>query len=130
MSSQPYFLDTIRTLNHTMRSNVKLLGLEACVPQNGHLTNWIECDGYRVENVVFESRPDHHVTGNLYISTDGKRPFPAVLVACGHSANGKAYEMYQAVTALLERNGMVALCFDPICQGERASELADARRRF
>jgi CubicO group peptidase (beta-lactamase class C family)/cephalosporin-C deacetylase-like acetyl esterase len=99
---------------------LRLLGpLPKKTPLNAQVTGWTNCNGYRIENVVFESRPDHHVTGNLYIPTDGKPPFPAVLVACGHSANGKAYEMYQAVSALLARNGMVALCFDPICQGER-----------
>ncbi len=98
----------------------QLLGpLPKKTPLNGQVTGLIECNGYRIENVVFESRPYHHVTGNLYIPTAAKPSFPAVLVACGHSGNGKAYEKYQAVSALLARNGMVALCFDPICQGER-----------
>ena len=102
------------------RDYFQLLGpLPMKTPLNGQVTGRVECDGYRVENVLFESHPDHHVTANLYIPTAAKPPFPAVLVACGHSDNGKAYEMYQAVSALLARNGMVALCFDPICQGER-----------
>ena len=39
--------------------------------------------GYRVENVMFQSRPDFWVTGNLYIP-EGRGPFPAVLSPCGH----------------------------------------------
>ncbi len=44
-------------------------------------------DGFRVEKVIFESRPHHHVTGNLYLPlTPG--PHPAAIVPCGHSFNG------------------------------------------
>ncbi len=75
-------------------------------------------DGYRVERVIYESRPDHHVTALFYIP-DGPAPFPAVLVPCGHSANGKAAETYQRACILLARNGIAALCYDPIGQGER-----------
>ena len=27
----------------------------------------VVCDGYRIEKVHYESRPNHHVTGNLYL---------------------------------------------------------------
>lgn len=88
-------------------------------PLNANVTGVIEFEGYRVEKVVFESRPDHHVTAALYIPTTGKGPFPAVAVPCGHSANGKGYDKYQSVCALMALNGFVALNYDPICQGER-----------
>ena len=74
--------------------------------------------GYHIEKVIFESRPSHHVTALLYIP-EGKPPFPGVLVPCGHSDNGKAYIDYQRACILLAKNGMVALCYDPIGQGER-----------
>ena len=41
-------------------------------------------DGYRVENVMFESRPGFFVTGNLYLPDSGKGPFPAIISPCGH----------------------------------------------
>ena len=88
-------------------------------PLNVKVTGVIEFDGYRVEKVVFESRPHHHVTAALYVPTVGKGPFPAVAVPCGHSANGKGYDKYQSVCALMALNGFVALNYDPICQGER-----------
>lgn len=75
-------------------------------------------DGFRVEKILFESRPGHHVTGNLYLPlTPG--PHPAAIVPCGHSFNGKAADGYQRVSMLLARNGVAALCYDPIGQGER-----------
>jgi dienelactone hydrolase len=83
-------------------------------------------DGYRVEKVIFESQPKHYVTTLLFLPTheEHKRPYPGVLVPCGHSANGKAYESYQTMGALLALNGMAALVFDPIDQGERSQMLS------
>ncbi len=94
-------------------------------PLNPRKVGVLEPDGYRVEKIIFESRPDHHVTANLYVP-DGKPPFPGVLLPCGHSDNGKAYADYQRMAILLAKNGMAVLCFDPIGQGERY-QLLDAR---
>ena len=96
-------------------------------PLNARVTGIIECDGYRIEKVYFESFPNHHVTANLYIPTTGSEPYPGVMIPCGHTDNGKAYEMYQTISALMALNGLVALCYDPICQGERI-QLPDAPR--
>lgn len=82
-------------------------------------------DGYRLEKVIFESRPGHHVTALLYLP-DAKPPYPGVLVPCGHSFNGKAADGYQRVSILLAKNGMAALCYDPIGQGERYQAFANA----
>ncbi len=96
-------------------------------PLNPQVTGVIEKDGYRIEKVVFESRPNHHVTAALYVPTTGAGPFPAVLVPCGHTANGKGSELYQSASALLAKNGFVALNYDPISQGER-TQAPDAPR--
>jgi cephalosporin-C deacetylase-like acetyl esterase len=79
-------------------------------------------DGYILERVIFESRPGHHVTAAFYLP-EGDAPFPGVLVPCGHSANGKAAETYQRISILLAKNGLAALCYDPIGQGERVQLL-------
>jgi cephalosporin-C deacetylase-like acetyl esterase len=50
-----------------------------------------------------------------------------VLVACGHSAEGKAFRNYQEISARLVRRGYVVLCWDPVGQGER-SQFWDAAR--
>jgi len=88
-------------------------------PLNARIVGTLDRDGYRLEKVIYESRPNHHVTASLYIPTTGKPPYPAVLVPCGHSGNGKAYTEYQKVPILMARHGMVALCYDPFGQGER-----------
>ncbi|MDP1590933.1 MAG: hypothetical protein Q8M07_24470, partial [Prosthecobacter sp.] len=36
-------------------------------PLNTKVTKTLERDGYRIENIVFESRPNFLVTGNLYL---------------------------------------------------------------
>ncbi len=38
---------------------------------------------------------------------------------CGHDSNGKAAEAYQRACIMLARNGIAALCYDPIGQAER-----------
>lgn len=75
-------------------------------------------DGYRIEKVIFQSQPRHFVTAILYLP-DAKPPYPGVLVPCGHSSNGKARDLYQRAPIVLAKNGLAALCYDPIDQGER-----------
>jgi cephalosporin-C deacetylase-like acetyl esterase len=94
-------------------------------PLNPRIVGKLSGDGFRVEKIVYESRPDHHVTAALYVP-DGKPPVPGVLVPCGHSGNGKANEPYQRICILLAKNGIAALCYDPIGQGERYQLLDDA----
>jgi dienelactone hydrolase len=99
-------------------------------PLNPQITGVVSRDGYRVEKVIFESQPKHYVSALLFLPDPKKHkpPYPGVLVPCGHSQNGKAYESYQTMGALLALNGMAALVFDPIDQGERSqipSELPD-----
>ncbi len=86
-----------------------------------------EIAGFKVQNVIYESRPNHHVTANFYLPA-GKGPFPGVLVPCGHSVNGKAAEAYQRACILMAQNGLAVLCYDPIGQGERLQLLADNKK--
>jgi cephalosporin-C deacetylase-like acetyl esterase len=78
----------------------------------------VERENYRVEKIVYESLPKHHVTGNLYIP-EGNGPFPAVLLFCGHETEAKATESYQKTAILFALNGFVVFVVDPISQGER-----------
>jgi len=94
---------------------------------NAKVTGKLDGGSYRVEKVLFESLPNHHVTALLYLPVKGDGPWPGVLFACGHSANGKAYPSYQIACALLAQNGFVVLSYDPISQGER-TQLPKAAR--
>ncbi len=89
-------------------------------PLNARVTGTVERDAYRIENVIFESRPGFLVTGNLYLPKSGKGKAPGVVGVCGHSTNGKAAEAYQSFSQGLARMGYVVFIIDPIGQGERS----------
>jgi cephalosporin-C deacetylase-like acetyl esterase len=88
-------------------------------PLNPRVTKIVEREAYRIENLLFESRPQFLVSANLYIPKKRKFPLPGVVASCGHSVNGKAIDTYQAFCQGLARLGYVVLIFDPIGQGER-----------
>ena len=88
-------------------------------PLNARVTGVVERDAYKIEKVIFESRPHFFVTANLYVPKGKKFPLPGVVGSCGHSDNGKAAEAYQSFAQGLARLGYVVLIFDPIGQGER-----------
>ena len=96
-------------------------GLPERTPLQPLVTGTIHREGYKVEKILFESRPGFHVTAALFLPDSAKfpPPWPGVVIACGHSVNGKAMEAYQRGSALTALNGMAALIFDPIEQGER-----------
>jgi len=116
--------DEIKARQEDLRAKftAALGGFPERTPLNGKVVGTEQRDGYRVEKVIYESRPNHHVTANLYLPA-GKGPHPGVIVPCGHSTNGKASEAYQRVCILLAKNGIAALIYDPIGQGERVQLL-------
>lgn len=85
---------------------------------NARVTGQFQREGYRVENVVFESFPGYPVTANLYLPA-GAGPFPGVLGVAGHSRNGKASATYQHAWIGFAKRGYAVLAFDPAGQGER-----------
>jgi pimeloyl-ACP methyl ester carboxylesterase/dienelactone hydrolase len=86
---------------------------------NLRVTGELQRDGYKVRKLIFDSRPNFPVTANLYIPEGFEGPRPAVLAFCGHAAESKAYESYQAFVQALVRMGYITLIFDPMGQGER-----------
>ena len=76
-----------------------------------------KCDGYRVENVMFQSRPDFWVTGNLYIPTTGKGPFRGIISPCGHYPWARMEPEYQFAYMNMVKSGLAVLAFDPVGQG-------------
>jgi dienelactone hydrolase len=88
-------------------------------PLNPRITGTVDRDAYRIEKVIFESRPGFLITANLYVPKGRKFPLPGVVGTCGHSDTGKAYESYQSFAQGLARMGYVVLIYDPLGQGER-----------
>jgi cephalosporin-C deacetylase-like acetyl esterase len=98
-------------------------------PLNPRVTGILGRDGYRIEKLVFESRPGFLVSANCYVPGKVRVPAPAVLFSCGHSQDGKAAPAYQAACQALVRNGFVVLVYDPIGQGERRERVPGRRGR-
>ncbi|MBL9213315.1 MAG: acetylxylan esterase [Opitutaceae bacterium] len=88
-------------------------------PLNPRVTRTVERDAYTIENVIFDSRPNFPVTGNLYLPKKRPGRTPAVVGVCGHALNGKAGGSYQSFAQGLARLGYIVLIIDPIGQGER-----------
>lgn len=88
-------------------------------PLNPVVVKVAERDGYRVENVMFQSRPNFWVTANLYVPAFGAGPFPGIISPCGHSREARMYPEYQFLYMSLVKAGFVVLAYDPIGQGER-----------
>ncbi len=85
-------------------------------------------DGYRIEHLLIEAFDRSWIPAHRYVPDAARfpAPRPAVLVACGHSEEGKSYPLYQRGAATLAQHGFVALCFDPVEQGERLQEFDES----
>ena len=94
-------------------------GLPQRTPLNARVTGTLEREGYRVEKVIYESRPRYYVTGNVYVPRNGTGPYPAVLAPVGHWGVGKTFEEYQRLGIYLARRGYIVLVYDVAGQGER-----------
>ena len=86
-------------------------------PLKPQITGVVERDAFKIEKVIFESRPGMLVTANLYLPKGREFPLPGVVGTCGHTKNGKAG--YQEFAQGLVRQGYIVLIYDPIGQGER-----------
>lgn len=88
-------------------------------PLNPRGMGIIQDDGFRIEKIIFESRPQTHVTANLYVPDAVTSRRGAVLFLCGHKDEAKHADEYQVVCRHLVKAGLVVLAQDPIGQGER-----------
>lgn len=104
---------------------VKALGgFPERTPLNAKIVSSGTGEGFRFENVLYESRPQFYVTGTLFLPTT-PGPYPAVLFPCGHDDPPRGMETYQRACILLARYGIAALMYDPIGQGERVTYLKE-----
>lgn len=90
----------------------------ARTPLNARVTGKMDFADYRLEKILFESRPGFFVSATLYLPlTPG--PHPAVVHPTGHSEAAKARDLYQRASIMMAKNGVACLCYDPVGQGER-----------
>ena len=82
-------------------------------PLNARVVGTIERRHYRIEKILFESRPGCLVTAHLYVPNNLDGPAPGIIGSCGHAADGKNAPLYQAFCQRLARNGFVVLIYDP-----------------
>jgi cephalosporin-C deacetylase-like acetyl esterase len=101
---------------------LSLLGLDpmpARTPLNARITGGFERDGYRVENIVFQSMPRLYVTGNLYLPKGLRERAPAVVYVSGHAPGPwGAKVQYQHHGVWLARHGYAAFVLDTVEFGE------------
>lgn len=90
-------------------------------PLNARVTGTVPGNGFTIEKIVFESRPKHYVTANLYLPAQRSDRTAAVLFVCGHHNTAKQVAEYQSVCQTLVKAGLIVLAQDPIGQGERIS---------
>src|SRR5713226_5286931 len=85
---------------------------------------FLERDGYRIERLIFQSRPDVWVTANAYVPNERKNKLPAVLVVHGHWAMARRDPVVQARCLGLVKLGFFVLAVDAFGAGERYTQPA------
>jgi dienelactone hydrolase len=81
-------------------------------------------DGYRIEKLLLQSRPDVWVTANAYVPEGAKGKVPAVLVVHGHWAGARRDPVVQARCLGLVKLGFFVLAVDAFGSGERFTKPA------
>ena len=97
-------------------------GIPERTPLNPRIVGSIDRGRYRIDKVIFESRPGIYVAAHLYLPSTGG-PHPGILAPLGHTPEGKAYRSYQHCFQNLARQGFVVLAYDPFGEGERRQYL-------
>jgi len=104
----------------------KLLGgIPERTPLNPVVVRRGEKTNFKYEVLYFESMPGNYVSAVLYLPISPP-PYPAMIIPCGHSQEGKGYVEYQKMCILLAQNGIASLIYDPPGQGERITFIDDS----
>ncbi|HBE43192.1 MAG TPA: xylan esterase, partial [Bacteroidales bacterium] len=88
-------------------------------PLNAKITGTVKKNGYKVENIIYESLPGFYVTSSLFIPDKREKRAPAILFCSGHSHGAYRLESYQLPLLNLVKKGFIVLAIDPVSQGER-----------
>jgi len=87
-------------------------------PLRVEVTGTIEGAGFRIENVVYESRPGCWVPGNLYVPAKPTASMPGLLIVHSHHRD-KTHGEVQDMGMTWARAGCVVLVIDQVGYGER-----------
>src|SRR5260370_17397672 len=92
-------------------------------PLNARVVGALDRGDYRIEKLVFESRPGFYVTANLYLPKSGpnggKAPYPAILFPLGHELAAKAHQAWPLSLAGFPRRRFLPLPFAPLSHALR-----------
>jgi cephalosporin-C deacetylase-like acetyl esterase len=90
-------------------------------PLQAEIKGTLDRPDYRIEKIVFQSRPGLYVTGNFYVPKKPAPPLPAVLYVCGHNPHPLgAKHAYQDRGAWFAEHGYACLVLDTLEFGEVA----------
>ena len=81
-------------------------------------------DGYRIEKLLLQTRPDVWATANAYVPEMVKGKVPAVLAVHGHWAGARRDPVVQARCLGLVKLGFFVLAIDAFGAGERHPDVA------
>ncbi len=87
-------------------------------PLQPRVVGTLQRDGYRVEKILFQTRPNIWMTANAYVP-DRPGKLPAVLCVHGHWAGAKQDPVVQARCLGLVKLGFFVLAVDAFGAGER-----------
>lgn len=88
-------------------------------PLEPRVVGTLKRDGYSIDKVIFQSRPDVWVTASAYVPAGVKGKAPAVLVVHGHWAGARRDPVVQARCLGLVKLGFFVLAVDAFGAGER-----------
>jgi dienelactone hydrolase len=90
-------------------------------------TKKLQGEGFTVENILYESRPNFYVTANLYVPEKTDQPMPGFIIIHSHH-NPKTQGELQDMGMIWARQGCLVLVPDMVGHGERRQHaFADAK---
>lgn len=105
------------------RQLLEMLGLDPLPPRTplkAQITDRVEREAYRIENLVIQSMPGLYVTGNFYVPKRA-RALPTILYLCGHSPHPLGAKFhYQDRAQWFASHGYACLVLDTLEFGEVA----------